>query len=285
MLRLKVQNRMPLAAFLSSAAGSPIPSNKQARAYIDQGLCRINGVLARKASQEVLPGDLVEVGELSYEEAACPILYEDDDLLIIDKPPTLTSDQETLSRYIKQPIILVHRLDKTTSGLLLLAKNRDMEIALLELFKTRCIKKEYLALVDGKIAHAKGVIDSPLTIASKSASHVLMKANDKGQKAITHWEKLISCEDASLLRVMPITGKTHQIRVHMQCFNHPILGDVRYAQKYQCPLLVPRPLLHAFRLQFLHPRIKQEIVVQSLPPKDFLEAYNSLFSKPIEGLL
>lgn len=285
MLKLHVLNEMPLAAFLSTSAGTRIQSNKQARVYIDQGLCRVNGIIARKASQKVLPGDVIELGELIQLHTECPILYEDQDLFVIDKPPTVTSDQKELSRFIKQPFILVHRLDKTTSGVLLLAKNKETEAALLELFKTRAIKKEYLAIVDGTVAKSKGVIDSPISVAVKSKFRVHMMASDKGEAAITHWEKLLSCKNATLLRVMPITGKTHQIRVHMETTGHPILGDVRYAQKYQCPLLVSRPLLHAFRLQFIHPRIKQEIVVQSMPPKDFLQAYSSLFSKPIEELV
>lgn len=277
MKSFRVVRQMPLAEFLSKQPDSNITSNKQARAYIDKGLCRVNGVVAKKASQIVVSGSRVEIGELVVEKLACPILYEDEFFMVVNKPCGVTTDEKSIAQYIKKRFFLIHRLDKTTSGLLLLAKSKDIEEQFIELFRARKIQKEYLALVDGRVSREEGVIDSPIGVGSRVDGQIVMTTSSRGQQAITEWKRLKSVPTATLMQLFPKTGRTHQIRVHMQLLGHPILGDVRYAEKFRCGVLAARPMLHAYRLSFTHPVTSKEVCIEVLPPGDFLNIHKKIF--------
>ncbi len=288
-----------LANFLSFNKIAGITSNKQARDFIDKGLCRINGTIARKASQIVHPRDTIEIVEQvrvqKQEQFISQVVFEDSDLLIINKPVGVSTAPDEIYQLLKSlgitnQIYLVHRLDKTTSGLLLLAKNTSIEKKLVALFRERKISKEYLALVDGIVSHASGKITAPIAIESKHGSQIKMKVtsqDDKSsEKAETYWKKITASEKkASLLLVRPITGRTHQIRVHLKSIRHPIIGDIRYETTFQCSFLAPRPLLHAFRLSFIHPETKELITIKVEPPEDFTDMYQEIFQMPLTNLL
>ena len=146
---------------------------------------------------------------------------------------------------------LVHRLDKNTTGLLIVAKSSSVRDELMDLFKRRKIKKSYLALVDGIFREKEGTRES--LFVKKGSFHgqtIWGSSPHQGLSAITHFKRLKSGKDASLILCEPVTGRTHQIRVHMAEMGHPILVDPQYAREYRSKLFCSRPLLHAYRLQF-----------------------------------
>ena len=207
------------------------------------------------------------------------ILYEDDSLLIIDKPPhmpvhpSLNHFENSLSNGVKyyfdsinlhRLIRPINRLDKDTSGIVMFAKNEYIQSRL-----TNYIK-EYIAIVVGKL-EGKGIIDKP--IKRKSDSIIERWVDESGEKAITEYEVLknfnIEGEDLTEVKCILHTGRTHQIRVHMAYFNHPILGDTLYGKESN---LIDRQALHAFKIKFIHPINKKEIEVISPIPffKDYI---------------
>ena len=206
------------------------------------------------------------------------ILYEDDSLLIIDKPPhisvhpSLNHYENSLSNGVKyyfdsinlhRLIRPINRLDKDTSGLVMFAKNEYIQSRLTN------YTKEYIAIVIGKL-EGKGIIDKP--IKRKVDSIIERCVDENGEKAITEYKVLknlnIDGKDLSEVKCILHTGKTHQIRVHMASINHPILGDTLYGKESN---LIDRQALHAFRIKFIHPITKKEIEVIS--PIPFFEDY------------
>lgn len=206
-----------------------------------------------------------------------PIIYEDEDMLVIDKPAGLavhkvspTDPQETLADILlknypylegigdlpagRQEINLrpgiVHRLDKETSGLILIAKNQKSFEHLKDLFQTRQIKKEYLALVHGHPKEDKGTIDAPLgKLGTKQTTQIKGKKELVVRDAVTDYEVLKRYKNYALVRVMPRTGRTHQIRVHLKHIGCPLAGDKLYASKKGLPEGLHRLFLHAWKLR------------------------------------
>jgi 23S rRNA pseudouridine1911/1915/1917 synthase len=236
-------------------------------------------------------------------DLAVPILYEDKDLLVINKPAgilvhkTEGSSEQTIADWLaaRYPAAanlseengragIVHRLDKETSGALLLAKTPLACTVLREQFKKRRVKKEYLALVFGVPRATEGRITRPLirskrnprrrTVAKRAGRG--SDALSEGKPAITEWrlERPVGTKYA-LLRVFPFTGRTHQIRVHLHHIGHPIVGDSLYIFKRQKPPAgVTRQLLHATQLTFKLPSGKHKSVTAPLP-----EDFQSLLEK------
>ena len=204
------------------------------------------------------------------------IVYEDNNILIINKPsglithPKNTEDkQESVTGWLieKYPEIkavgedplrpgLVHRLDKDTSGLLVITKNQDSFLYLKNLFQERKIKKFYLALGSGKPKESKGIIDAPIArIGMKRTTQVRgnKKLKDK-KEAVTEYNTLRNFNNFTLLEVSPYTGRTHQIRVHLKSIGTPIAGDPLYGHKNpNGPKEPERLFLHAYKLQFISP--------------------------------
>src|SRR3989338_7659119 len=204
------------------------------------------------------------------------IIYEDDDLLIINKPSGLITHpknsedkQESVTGWLieQHPEIkmvgedplrpgLVHRLDKDTSGLMVIAKNQNSFLYLKGLFQDRKIKKFYLALVNGKPKEPKGVIDAPMgRIGMKRTTQVRGNKKLKDRKeAVTEYNTLRNFNNFTLLEVSPHTGRTHQIRVHLKSIGTPIAGDPLYGHKNpNGPKEPERLFLHAYKLQFVSP--------------------------------
>lgn len=216
------------------------------------------------------------------------IVYEDDNLLVINKPSGLIThpknaddNQDSVTGWLveKYPEIktvgedplrpgLVHRLDKDTSGLLIIAKTQDSFLYLKNLFQDRKIKKFYLALVHGKPKEPKGIIDAPMgRIGMKRTTQLHGKKKLKDEKtAVTEYSTLKNFRNFTLLEVSPHTGRTHQIRVHLKSIGTPVAGDPLYGHKNQNgPKEPSRLFLHAYKLQFISPDGKSLIFETDLP--------------------
>ncbi|OGN33897.1 MAG: hypothetical protein A3G51_01295 [Candidatus Yanofskybacteria bacterium RIFCSPLOWO2_12_FULL_43_11b] len=215
-------------------------------------------------------------------------VYEDKNILVINKPSGLITHpknsedkQKSVTGWLveKYPEIktvgedplrpgLVHRLDKDTSGLLVIAKTQDSFLYLKNLFQERKIQKFYLALVSGRTKESKGIIDAPMgRIGMKRTTQVRgnKKLKDK-KEAVTEYDTIKNFRDFTLLEVSPHTGRTHQIRVHLKSIGNPVAGDPLYGRKKdEAPEGLDRLFLHAYKLQFTSPDGKALTFETDLP--------------------
>jgi tRNA pseudouridine32 synthase/23S rRNA pseudouridine746 synthase len=195
------------------------------------------------------------------------IRYQDDDLVIINKPSGLLSNPGraentfdcALTRLENElgGILLVHRLDCSTSGVMVFAKNKQVEINLKVQFQNRETSKTYIAEVQGHLAQQQGCIELPL---ARDADNVPKQkvCETQGKQAITYYRVLETRANSSLVELKPVTGRTHQLRVHMLALGHPILGDDFYGDD-ACIAAAPRLHLHAQSLSFKHPTSQQDV--------------------------
>jgi 23S rRNA pseudouridine1911/1915/1917 synthase len=297
----------------------PQLSRARVQELIAGGLVLVNGAAA-KASQKLRGGEKVVVEAvqrppLRAEPESIPldVVYEDDDLLIVNKPPgmsvhagagnsrgtlvnALLGRGQNLSRGGSRTDALrpgiVHRLDKQTSGLIVIAKNDYSHAKLADSFRTRAVKKTYIALVEGKLEKTSGEINLP--IGRDPVHRTRMKAfpqqssqrhrNPAGRmrEARTEWRKLAEFTPATLLEVQLHTGRTHQIRVHLSAVKHPLVGDSVYgaATKLMVGSIelagVSRQFLHSAKLGFPHPRTGQWIEARAPLPSDLREFLDTL---------
>ncbi|MEB3766692.1 pseudouridine synthase [Acinetobacter sp. MD2] len=203
------------------------------------------------------------------------ILFEDDDLIIIDKPAGLLSvmgrkpehQDSAYLRILEQypQAKVTHRLDMATSGILMFAKHRDAEVAVSKMFQARQVKKHYIALVQGKIAE-NGCVDVPLITDWENRPRQIVHF-ELGKSAQTLYERLDYdlTTDQSRVRLEPITGRSHQLRVHMQHLGHPIMGDKLYHPQPK-NFALSRMALHAAALSFEHPLQKIAMKITSIIP-------------------
>ena len=231
--------------------------------------------------------------ELRAEPIPLTVVYEDDDLLVLDKPaglvvhpapghPSGTLVNALLARWrdfkgLKGDLRpgLVHRLDKDTSGLLIVAKNDASMLKLSAQIKERRVKKEYLALVEGRLEPAEGRIEAP--VGRHPMERQQMAVVRGGRESTTHFSVEQYFKDFSLVRARPVTGRTHQIRVHLAFAGHPVAGDSVYGHR-RVPGL-PRQFLHATRLGFTQPTSGEWIQLETpLPPdlQGFLDSLSPL---------
>jgi len=299
----------------------PQLSRGRLQELITEGLILVNGAAA-KASLKLRGGEQIVVEArqrlpLRAEPESIPldILYEDDDLLIVNKPAgmsvhagagnsrgtlvnALLGRGQDLSRGGSQADALrpgiVHRLDKQTSGLIIIAKNDYSHAKLAESFRTRAVRKTYIALVEGQLENRTGKIELPIgrdpvhrtrmkTFAQQSSQH---HRNPSGRmrEARTEWRKLAELAPATLLEVQLHTGRTHQIRVHFSAVKHPLVGDSLYGAapklnvgNTELPVL-GRQFLHAAKLGFRHPRTGQWIEARAPLPQDLRDFLNIVVS-------
>lgn len=257
-------------------------SRSLAAKLIKQKDVQVNGRIPRKAA-EVASGDQVEVllpddSPQSLETPAdLPVLFEDDDIVVVNKPvgmaahpaagwsgPTvigalLAAGKQIETTGSRERIGIVHRLDVGTSGALVVAKSELAYRQLQEDFRARRVKKIYHTLVQGYPDPAQGTIDAP--IGRHPSRDFKMAVVEGGRPAITHYRTLEVLPGASLLEVQLETGRTHQIRVHMQAIGHGVIGDPTYGPNPQLAqkLGLDRQWLHAFTLSFTHPRTGQQV--------------------------
>ena len=260
------------------------------------GLAKVNSLPA-KPSQKVRLGDIVSLTVppptqlgLVPEDIPINILYEDADLLVVDKPWGLTvhpapgHQSHTLVNGllalrpnfsgiggVQRPGI-VHRLDKDTSGLMLVAKNDAAHHSLATQLQKRIIHKRYLALVWGRPNPASGVVDA--AIARDRRNRKRMAVDSDGRGSVTNYETVEVFPEVSLVEVKPVTGRTHQIRVHLASIGHPIVGDTLYSNKKT--ELVERQFLHAEKLAFDLPSTGAVLEISSPLPSDLQRALDFL---------
>lgn len=245
----------------------PSYSNRQLKQVIENGSCQVNGRTERFASRQLGAGDRVKCERLEpLTQSKEEILFSDEWLSICNKQAGVVSEPQNFTR--GKP---VHRLDKDTTGLLILAKNPDAEGALLDIFKQRKMIKHYLALVDGIPKNSTGVVENYLGKKKIYQGQSIWGtvSQEKGLYAKTDWKILQRGSQACLIECQPETGRTHQIRVHMSEIGHPILGDYQYGRQFKCPYRPSRTLLHASNLAFVHPFTNQRIEISAPLPEDF----------------
>jgi len=189
-----------------------------------------------------------------------PVIYHDDDILLVDKPEGLLSVPGKgehladclLSRLqdMFPEVLLCHRLDRDTSGIMIFALTKLAQRKLGRAFETKRVKKRYIARVWGEVAESKGTIDLPLIVdwPNRPLQHVNYET---GKPAVTDWERMEVVDGTTRMKLMPRTGRSHQLRVHMLELGHPILGDPFYADGPA--LAFPRMMLHAEGLKLEHP--------------------------------
>lgn len=264
-------------------------SARSLKKLIESNCCEINGRTERFASTFLGSGDLVT---LHLKKVPLPshkilelsrILFEDEALLIYDKPAGMNCDEKGILKLWKSTLPslqLVHRLDRDTTGVLLLAKQPKIFDALVGQFKRFQVEKSYLAIVDGIIDESKGTIENELGKKSAFAGQTIWgSVSSKGLYACTQWERLNQGKRATLIACYPKTGRTHQIRVHMAEMGHPILGDFQYGKHFQCNYRPQRTLLHAEKIVFFHPVAGVAMHITAPLPEDFKIAQHELFKK------
>jgi 23S rRNA pseudouridine1911/1915/1917 synthase len=219
------------------------------------------------------------------------IVLEDEHLLVVDKPAGMvvhpgagvaegTLVQELAGKLVGGPDPerpgVVHRLDRDTSGLLVLARSEAVHAALQEAIRRREVEREYLALVSGRPGSRTGTIDAPIG-RDRANRTVMSTRTDKPRRAVTHFEVLEELHGRALLRVTLETGRTHQIRAHMAAIGHPVCGDQAYGGR-ACGREVglTRQFLHSARLVFSHPVTRERVECESKPPADLRRALDAV---------
>lgn len=260
------------------------PSVKAIKRAIESRCCKVNGKLELFSSRRLKPGDTVEFiykpKEKSIEEKPVAILFEDELLLAIDKPAGVVSSPQGLLRLLpsRGPLWLVHRLDKDTTGVLLLAKTSQAKEQLEKLFATREICKTYLALVHGWLHEKEKTLSSILVKKGSFAGQTLYRSIDqgKGVRAITRFLLLKKSKTHALIQCEPLTGRTHQLRVQLAALGSPIIGDTQYGKRQEDPS-VHRQMLHAWKVSFIHPKTKRSVEIIAPLPFDFENALLRFF--------
>jgi RluA family pseudouridine synthase len=241
-------------------------SVKDIRWAIDHNRCFVNQNLERFGSTSVKAGDTISIFVEKcpvFQKDPKRVLFEDNHILVYDKPPFFSSEQ--LGRFTKS--LLVHRLDRDTSGVMIFAKTVRVQKNLAEQFRRRTIIKEYMAIVSGNPGK-EGTIVGKMAPHSRWEGAVTWGMCSIGLSSQTCWINLSVKKNRSLLKCMPLTGRTHQIRVHLAHIGHPIVGDSTYGKSSLSKVL--RPLLHSHTIQFQHPITCVDHSFLAPPPSDFL---------------
>ena len=274
---------------LSEATGL---SRSRVASLMEAGYCKAGGSPLLKAGAKPRPGEEILLRVPAPREAAprpedipLEVLYQDADLAVVVKPrgmvvhPAAGHPDGTLVNALLFSLDslggiggelrpgIVHRLDKDTSGLLLVAKNDETQAELSRMLKDREIEKHYRALTEGLWKEPSGEIDAAIGRSKKDRKK--MAVDPEGRPALTRWTKLAEGRGCTLLDVHILTGRTHQIRVHMRAAGHPVCGDALYG--FEKGVKVPCLMLHAFSLAFLHPRTHEKMAFQAPLPGDFLK--------------
>jgi 23S rRNA pseudouridine1911/1915/1917 synthase len=277
-------------------------SRSRIQGLIRDGFVKVNGVPAVKAGRDLEPGARLEVripppapSALVAEDIPLDIVFENEDLLVVNKPagmvvhPSPGHDRGTLVHAAlghlpalegiggeERPGI-VHRLDKETSGLIVVAKNEESHRWLQDQFRDRSVEKTYLALVDGRPPTPSGRVEAPIGRNSSHRKLMGVVAPEKGRAAVSEYRSLEVFPAHTLLEVRPLTGRTHQIRVHMAFLGCPVAGDTVYGKK-KPTLALERQFLHAFRLKVTLPGERAARQFEAALPKELVDALEALRS-------
>lgn len=266
MTKFRVEKRQQLAHFLHEKIGGSV---KGIRRALLQNCCKINGKFERFGSKWLEVGAVVEYFPPQKLKITWTILFENDEFQIVDKPVNWVCSDQNCERTFGRKLFLVHRLDKDTTGVMILAKSTQARDLLMALFAKREVEKEYLAIVDGVIAKDEGIIDNFLSKKGSFQGQTIWGKAQRGDHAITYWKVLARGTSETLVQCKPLTGRTHQIRVHMAEMGHPLILDRQYASSFRSKIYASRPLLHSARLSFTF--YDQRIEVNSPPPEDFVK--------------
>lgn len=247
----------------------PSFSIKDVRWSIEHHRCLVNKRVERFCSKRLNSGDIVELSPVERPQFMVDparILFDDETLFVYDKPANFTSEE--LSSLLG--FSLVHRLDRDTTGVILFAKTKQMQTHLETLFADRKIEKSYLAIVLGTPKQSEGTIEKPIGKLKEKEGEGLwgIVPPPKGKYAKTKWIVERTAKDFSLIRCTPVTGRTHQIKIHLSAIGLPILGDLRYGTRKASHLKFFRPLLHAQKLSFSHPITSKQLVFTAPLPDD-----------------
>ena len=285
----------------------PVVSRVALKRLIEQDHVRVNGRTV-KPTHSPRAGETIEVhwpeprpAKAQPEEMPLDILFEDRSLLVLNKPaglvvhPAAGHEEHTLVNAllhhcggelsgiggVARPGI-VHRLDKETSGCLVIAKNDEAHIALSAQFAGRKVKKIYNAIVCGQLVRDSGEIHAAIARHPSHRKRMAVRDDDSGRAAHTTWRVLERLNSAALVEAQLHTGRTHQLRVHFQFLGHPLAGDETYGARQNRKLTeltgyqAPRVMLHACELSFTHPRTEESLSFEAPLPDDFREALTYL---------
>ncbi|MGE5637023.1 MAG: RluA family pseudouridine synthase [Nocardioidaceae bacterium] len=303
-IALRVAERQAGARLDVALAELPaVGSRAAAQRLLDGGLVTVDGA-RRPKSWRLSAGELVEVSAAPEPAAAAPstvpfaVVYEDEHLLVVDKPagvvthpapghrgPTLAEALAGRARGGPDAARagIVHRLDRDTSGLLVVARSEPAWEALARMLRARAIEREYLALVDGHPDAESGTIDAALG-RDRLRRTTVSTRTDRARAAVTRFLVLERLPRTALLRVTLETGRTHQIRAHMAAIGHPVCGDRAYGGG-ACGrrLRLSRQFLHAERLTFSHPVTGERVACESNQPADLRRALDAAKREPVPG--
>jgi len=274
-------------------------SRTQISNWITEGIVKVNGETV-KAKYKVKAGDVVEIIvpeaeplDVIAENLALEIVYEDGDVLVVNKPKGMVvhpapghmtgtlvnglmyhcKDLSGINGILRPGI--VHRIDKDTSGLLMVAKNDVAHESLVEQLVNKTVTRKYTALVHGHIAHDKGTIDAPIGRDQKDRQKQAVV--DKGKHAVTHFQVIERFGDFTLVECRLETGRTHQIRVHMNYIGFPLVGDPKYGPRKTIDF--GGQVLHAGVLGFIHPTTDEYMEFEAPLPVDYVQLLEELRNK------
>jgi 23S rRNA pseudouridine1911/1915/1917 synthase len=274
-------------------------SRSRVKELFDAGRVQTSEGVPLRARDALEPGASVTVRipeapvpqALLQEDIDVPLVFQDEHVLVVDKPadlvvhPARGHQTGTLVNALLDLVEegldaerpgIVHRLDKGTSGLLVVARTRQAQSNLQAQFEQHSVDRRYLALVWGIPRDLSGTIDAPL--ARHAKDRMRFAVSDNGRRAVTHWKRLAVGKAISLVECRLETGRTHQVRVHLHHLGHGVVGDPLYRPRGtpgSAPL-VDHQLLHAFRLGFDHPATGERVTFETPPPADFLATLASL---------
>ncbi len=273
-------------------------SRTSVKRLIEEKKITVNG-RKEKPSYEVKVGDIIEIEEevpkeshIIAQDIPIEIIYEDEDILVINKPkgmvvhPGNGNPDGTLANAVMglcgdtlsgiggeiRPGI-IHRLDKDTSGVIVIAKNDKAHIDISNQIKNRETSKKYIALVRGIIKEEEATINMPIGRSLKDRKKMAVRKD--GKEAITHFKVLKRFEEYTLLELKIDTGRTHQIRVHMAEIGHPVIGDYIYSNGKN-PFNVVGQMLHSKKIEFTHPKTNKKVIFEAPIPKYFKDVLDRL---------
>jgi 23S rRNA pseudouridine1911/1915/1917 synthase len=282
-----------LDAFL--AARGEASSRAAAQRLIERGDVTVDGLVRPKnhrlhegarvsVVRAAAPSPPPESGSFAYE-----VVYDDEQLMVVDKPAGVVTHPApghhgvTLAEVLPEGTRIVHRLDKDTSGLLVVARSEEALIALQGQLRAREITREYTALVEGHPDAQSGTIDAPIG-RDRGNRTVMSTRTDRAREAVTHFEVVERLPRTTLLRVRLETGRTHQIRAHLAAIGYPVVGDPQYGGTASGRRIgLRRQFLHATSLMFRHPFSREWVRCESKPPVELSHAIDTARREPVSG--
>ena len=286
------------------AARGEAGSRAEGQRLIDAGAVTVDG-RRRPKSHRLAEGELVERHASPAEstpaadaEVPFEVVLEDEHLMVVDKPagvvvhPGAARRTGTLAQALRgraaggpdpERAGIVHRLDRDTSGLMVVAKSEEAHRKLVAMIRRREVERRYLALVAGRPDATSGRIDAPLG-RDRARRTAMSTASDRTRPAVTHFEVAEALPRTTLLAVSLETGRTHQIRAHLAAIGHPVCGDPRYGgARCGSRLGLERQFLHANKLMFSHPITGGQVACESKPPADLLRSLGAARREPVSG--